>query len=297
MSNADESESLFLRLRRVSATRRLMASTTAVAAVLWFYFVLSHVQLFSASFIKADNLKRLPRPIHGTPSNISWDFLILAVQWPQSFCYELLDLKYTNACKVPAEATKWTLHGLWPTKYNGDDVFNCNTTYPFNETEIQDLMTDLQAHWPDVLDPDGTKLWAHEWNKHGTCAGILPELDGEHNYFSKTMQILESFKFDSIFKANHVEPSATKIYKADNFTEAISKSLGFEPVLQCYTTINETEQTTFIEEVEICLNKTFQVIQCPVSPLKKNNQFGLQGNCGKRDIYYPPIISPEMRIN
>lgn len=39
----------------------------------------------------------------------------------------------------------------------------------------------------------------------------------------------------SIFKANHVEPSATKIYKADNFTEAISKSLGFEPVLQCYT--------------------------------------------------------------
>ncbi|KAJ8045388.1 Ribonuclease 2 [Holothuria leucospilota] len=95
---------------------------------------------------------------------------------------------------------------------------------------------------------------SHEWNKHGTCAGILPELAGEYNYFKKTMDILKQFNFDS--------------------------GLGYEA--WGLGTIHQKVKTTYIVQIEICLDKTFQPMQCPGYILSK-------GNCGKRVLYYPTI--------
>lgn len=259
-----------------------MASTTILVAGLWFYLMISHWQLFVASDIKTDSLNKLPLPGIDKKENISWDFLIFAFQWPQSFCNEFLDLKYTNSCIVPAEVNQWTIHGLWPSTNSGKDVFNCNTSYPFNETQIKDLKKDLEHYWPDFLGPDTGELWSHEWNKHGTCAGILPELAGEYNYFKKTMDILKQFNFDRIFQTAKLVPTDVQTYQAENFTLAINKSLGYSPVVSCYTTIHQKVKTTYIVQIEICLDKTFQPMQCPGYILSK-------GNCGKRVLYYPTI--------
>ncbi|KAJ8045237.1 hypothetical protein HOLleu_08201 [Holothuria leucospilota] len=176
---------------------KVMASTTTILVVgLWLYLMVSHWQLFVASDIKADSLNKVPQPGIDKKTNISWDFLIFAFQWPQSFCNKMLDRQYTSSCVVPTEVNQWTIHGLWPSTYSGEDVLNCNASYPYNETQLKDLRTDLKHYWPDLLDPDLSKLWSHEWKKHGTCAGILPELAGEYNYFKKTMDILKQFNFD-----------------------------------------------------------------------------------------------------
>ena len=35
----------------------------------------------------------------------------------------------------------------------------------------------------------------HEWDKHGTCAGSVAQLDGEHNYFNGAVQIRSNMDF------------------------------------------------------------------------------------------------------
>ena len=33
------------------------------------------------------------------------------------------------------------------------------------------------------------KFWRHEWEKHGTCASIKPEVSGIYKFFNKTLEL------------------------------------------------------------------------------------------------------------
>jgi hypothetical protein len=88
---------------------------------------------------------------------------------------------YTLAIQTPlGGGNAWTLHGLWA---NGDGGQNpsCCTQYEGSETQKENailslmdtnLYQSMQTYWPSNgghgSDPNAW-LWAHEWEKHGTC--------------------------------------------------------------------------------------------------------------------------------
>merc|ERR1712224_408747 len=79
--------------------------------------------------------------------------------WPGTFCEE-------HHCE--REPSKFTIHGLWPNYAEpGKWPAFCNSSYPFNEKEIEDLLPEMDENWPDMLNKQGSQksiwLWTHEW--------------------------------------------------------------------------------------------------------------------------------------
>ncbi|KIW11350.1 hypothetical protein PV08_10650 [Exophiala spinifera] len=98
--------------------------------------------------------------------------------------------------------TSWTIHGLWPDLCTGGFDEFCDSTRSHPPGAMRELITTLLNHthsdsstalldfmdeyWLS-LNSDPAHLWAHEWNKHGTCVstlepGCYPEeaLSGDH---------------------------------------------------------------------------------------------------------------------
>lgn len=100
--------------------------------------------------------------------NYDFDQVILAIQWPSSFCYE------KDSCNLQAARSKrWLIHGLWPnraqrskpkTKRNGpstnsngpkrgsqfnDIAFCCGPSYSASALN-QTLQQQLMDKWPTL---------------------------------------------------------------------------------------------------------------------------------------------------
>jgi len=79
----------------------------------------------------------------------------------------------------------------------------CQSQYgtDISPSVVANLLTELQTYWPNEQDPSGgnlqSSLWAHEWNKHGTCSG-LPQ----QQYFQQAMQIELSMPTPSAITGN-----------------------------------------------------------------------------------------------
>ena len=97
-------------------------------------------------------------------------------------------------------SSKFTIHGLWPNYAEpGKWPAFCNSSYPFNEKEIEDLLPEMDENWPDMLNKQGSQksiwLWTHEWEKHGTCA--TPVLKVRRK--GKGLSLLSSVSLFSLF--------------------------------------------------------------------------------------------------
>ncbi|XP_062585790.1 uncharacterized protein LOC134247439 isoform X2 [Saccostrea cucullata] len=171
---------------------------------------------------------------------VEFDFFILVLQWPVTFC------RIKNCAKEPPN--KWTIHGLWPS-----NVIYCEHNESFQEKNIPEntkaLMNDI---WPDLTSKNGNRnFWSDEWRKHGTCADV----DGTRSlagYFTKAVDLAHRYSISSFLENSNITPNATTTYTIRNW----------------------------IFEVRLCLDKTFNIINC-----NKNN--------GKGRVLYPPPSSPK----
>ncbi|XP_043552447.1 ribonuclease T2-like isoform X3 [Chiloscyllium plagiosum] len=119
--------------------------------------------------------------------NHQWHSLSLSHHWPQTVC-----LMESETCKVPQNIDYWTVHGLWP---KGDEL--CNKSWHFEIQNVKDILPELKLWWPDVLHPNSTQFWKHEWAKHGTCAATLQSLNTQEKYFSKTLDLFHKTDLNS----------------------------------------------------------------------------------------------------
>ncbi|XP_071995614.1 ribonuclease T2-like [Engystomops pustulosus] len=110
-------------------------------------------------------------------NHTGWSKLILVHQWPVTVC----KMAERHCGHLP---NYWTLHGLWP-----DKAAMCNSSWPLDISNIQDLLAEMNKWWPDVLHPNCSDFWKHEWIKHGTCAASLSSLNSQHKYFSKGLEL------------------------------------------------------------------------------------------------------------
>ena len=90
-----------------------------------------------------------------------FDFYVLAMSWSPDFCAGWGG-KDSEQCG-PGENPGFVLHGLWP-QYQKCFPQNCSSVH---------LPSQLKREFPGLFPND--RLYDHEWRRHGTCSGLLPQ--------------------------------------------------------------------------------------------------------------------------
>ncbi|KAB5582055.1 hypothetical protein PHYPO_G00182770 [Pangasianodon hypophthalmus] len=217
-----------------------------------------------------------------------WTKLILTHHWPQTFC---------SMEQCTSNFSYWTLHGLWP-----NTGIECNVSWHFNASLIEDLLPEMKTFWPNLLKPESIVFWKHEWTKHGTCAAKAEALDTQHKYFSKALELYHKLDLDGILKKSNIVPSEN-YYKLADVEGSISNSYGVTPKIQCVSHTKESEFQT-LGQIEICFDRQFQLLDCENSmgelqsrdneilPYVSNDHPGFSVCDASVPVYYPPLQTP-----
>ncbi|XP_042301089.1 ribonuclease T2 isoform X1 [Sceloporus undulatus] len=176
-----------------------------------------------------------------------WNKFYFVHHWPVTVCK-----MNANDCKDPL--MYWTIHGLWPDKEE-----ECNRTWHFNISELKDVMEDMKQYWPDVLHPNHTHFWKHEWDKHGTCAAELESLNSEKKYFSKALELYKNLDLNSYLLKLGIKPGTT-YYQMAAIKEALTSVYNVTPKIQCLPP--EEGQLQIIGQIKFCLTKEFVLRNC-----------------------------------
>ncbi|PUZ71561.1 hypothetical protein GQ55_2G322800 [Panicum hallii var. hallii] len=129
-----------------------------------------------------------------------FDYFVLALQWPGTVCRSSAaggPCCSSNACCRSDRIGWFTIHGLWPSYAHGNGPTCCNNA-DFDMAKISNLTMELQKYWPSLYCSSPSlcsgghgSLWAHEWEKHGTCS--YPVIQDEYSYFSTTLHLYSSY--------------------------------------------------------------------------------------------------------
>ncbi|KAL2441734.1 Ribonuclease T2 [Exophiala dermatitidis] len=182
-----------------------------------------------------------------------------------------LQTQFWDTSPALGAADSWTIHGLWPDLCTGgfdqfcgdttrrhDDIVNALEAAASREV-TRPLLEYMHDYWL-ALDGDDAHLWAHEWNKHGTCISTLEpvcygggddggevynvsqshsrsnsdseEVDRVHksppldvlDYFIQTTSLFRTLDTYSILAEAGILPSYTNTYALDDLEDAISSS-------------------------------------------------------------------------
>ncbi|EFN55062.1 hypothetical protein CHLNCDRAFT_13061, partial [Chlorella variabilis] len=114
----------------------------------------------------------------------------------------------------------FALHGVWPqvppSALGGAGKRfqdRCSDT-PYQPGCLAGLEDTISLFWPDMapnqslVSPDADSLlWAHEWEKHGTCSGM-----DQRTYFSNAVLVAASHNVSAVLQRAGIVPSDTQSY-------------------------------------------------------------------------------------
>jgi ribonuclease T2 len=202
----------------------------------------------------------------------SFDYFLLSLQWPGSIC------KHLSPCHVPSTATNnFTIHGLWPDRDNAKYPENCESKAgEFDPSIITPFISKLRTLWTDYKPNSEPSFWAHEWNKHGTCASILPNFETQQQYFEATMALLQKLQVTAALERHSIVPHESEKYQVSALKEALKKELGAEPSVTC-------GDKGHINELRFCVTKDLQLFECKTKKNKNNNN-------GCESFLLPPVV-------
>ncbi|CAH1122148.1 unnamed protein product [Ceutorhynchus assimilis] len=235
--------------------------------------------LFQSGYSQAHRNKPQPTPYH------DFDYLVFSQRWPLTACTEWEEAKQGNTCNLPKDKDLWTVHGVWPTKTGKMGPLFCPSAIHFNPDQLAPILTDLNHYWINVeANTKTNSFWAHEWNKHGTCASVLPQLDSVPNYFEMGLKLNRQYDLSKILSKGGIVPG-TNGYDVSFIYNVIKNAINREPSIQCVT--DRKTKESFINEIRICLNKTFDAIDCDASNPIHRIRVGLNTNCNqKKPVWY-----------
>ncbi|KAH9375446.1 hypothetical protein HPB48_013485 [Haemaphysalis longicornis] len=117
----------------------------------------------------------------------------------------------------------------------------------------------------------------HEWQKHGTCATVVPALDGLVNFFNTTLHMYLKYNFTEYLRNSGVVPSSQSTYKLEDIKEALHDDVKGAANFVCYSSKNYSAPV--LAEIRICLSRELQPIDCKPK----------HSGCGQGEVYYLPF--------
>lgn len=195
-----------------------------------------------------------------------YTYYLMTKRWPAGEC------KFNEHCfKDLSKYDKWVIHGLWPEFSNNTWDQFC-TKNKFNITAVEDLRAQLTEYWPNLLDGKGAEsLWAHEWEKHGTCSPLK-----EKEYFELTLAFHEQTDLTTWLKNSNIRPSNSHTYTEAQFRDAIKDHIDHRSIqFNCET----RKSGRYIKEIYFCLS--FKDARTPVPCTVKSTCHG--------SFFYPSL--------
>lgn len=103
---------------------------------------------------------------------------------------------------------------------------------PFKPDALKSLKGELQEKWIDIeYGRESYSLWEHEWNKHGTCAVVLKQLNSEIKYFTKGLNLLATYDMKNVLAKASIVPG--RKYGTTAILNAIERVLGKRGAIIC----------------------------------------------------------------
>lgn len=160
-----------------------------------------------------------------------FDVLIFTQVWPLTACFVWKESSEKHSCSLP-KRDEWTIHGIWPTRYNTLGPEFCNKSLPFNPSVLAPLESQLKENWKDVHNGSNPySFWGHEWNKHGTCAVVIKELNNEYNYFQEGLKLLDNYNMMDVLAKANILPGQK--YMVEDMLEGIQEVLNKRGQIMC----------------------------------------------------------------
>ncbi|CAM8881245.1 unnamed protein product [Rhodiola kirilowii] len=200
-----------------------------------------------------------------------FDFFYFVQQWPGAYCDSRQSCCYPKSGKP---ASDFSIHGLWPNYKDGSYPSNCDSDSPFDESQVSELISNMEVNWPTLACPsgDGIKFWTHEWDKHGTCSESVLN---QREYFQAALDLKGKTNLLQALTSAGVRPN-DGFYSMEKIKNAITEGVGFEPYVECNV---DTSGNSQIYQVYMCVDTTgTNLIDCPVRP---------RGRRCKSEIQFP----------
>ncbi|TGZ56596.1 ribonuclease Oy-like [Temnothorax longispinosus] len=208
-----------------------------------------------------------------------FDVLIFTQQWPLTACFVWKNKSDTRSCSLPRH-DEWTIHGIWPTKYNTLGPQFCNKSLEFNPSAIAPIESELKENWLDIH--KGSKpysFWKHEWDKHGTCAVTVKALNNEFNYFEAGLKLFDKYNMMDVLAKANILPGNK--YMVQDMLKGIQKILNTRGQIMCVT--DDKTHESYVIEMRLCFDKTLQLVNC-------DGIYHFPTNCRSKEIIYPSHV-------
>lgn len=218
-----------------------------------------------------------------------------------SCCFEspggiLLQTQFWDYSPATGPKDLFTLHGLWPDNCDGTyEQFCDNSNTIANDGSSiesiivdsfgdQELYNNLKLAWKDIKGNDQS-LWAHEWNKHGTCINtILPkcytnyqEHQNVYNYYKILYDLFETLPTYKWLVDAGITPSKSKTYTKTQIQQALNSKFGADVYFKCDSN-NAINEIWYFHHIKGSL---LQQNFIPIDSLSSSN-------CPSSGILFPP---------
>ncbi|XP_037576534.1 ribonuclease Oy [Dermacentor silvarum] len=210
-----------------------------------------------------------PRTPAGSP-NATYDYFILSQQWSPGICAA------EPQCVSTSKKNYWTIHGLWPSGDNTSPSFCVDEQ--FNGRVLDPIKRDLNKYWPSLTSAEARyfTFWRHQWQKHGTCAGDVPALNGLFNFFNSTLAVYKKYNIFEFLSNSLIRPSVVRTYSASEIRNALSDDIREKVNIVCSQRVPNRDAPV-LTEIRFCLDKNLETVNCQ----------GRNGGCGRRNYYLP----------
>jgi len=219
------------------------------------------------------------------------DFYYFVQQWPATYCHWAGSR--SDYCCSPQKGNavpEFSIHGLWPTNYQGRSPQNCcygnkNSVYcrqQFNPKKVPGLEDKLNWYWASIrytgsqcLTKANFEFWRHEWEKHGTCSRLYWK-----QYFQNTISLRkrEDINLLEALKTAGIKPNGND-YKLTDIEDAIQQSTGKHPRIRCN---KNREGKSQLFEVFVCVElHAYKLMDCPPSQIYPLN------HCDPNRVVFP----------
>uniref|UniRef100_A0A0R3RYD0 Ribonuclease T(2) n=1 Tax=Elaeophora elaphi TaxID=1147741 RepID=A0A0R3RYD0_9BILA len=228
-----------------------------------------------------------------------FDYFKLALIYPTSVCHAydgptkfIAKEMINDFCKVPVDAAPWTIHGLWPNRYDGSFPQFCGDKEKFNLTKLLPIRQKLEKEWPNLFTVQPVlSFWKHEWEKHGTCAKVVKEVNDEVKYFNKSLVLCEQYNIYKMLEKQGIIPSKEKLYDGMSLHRNLTSAYGKNVEFHCLQ--DKETKNWLLADVRLCLTKNFQPMDCKKRRWKwqssKKSLSSAYQPCPADGIVYPPF--------
>uniref|UniRef100_A0A131YZ50 Ribonuclease DdI-like protein n=1 Tax=Rhipicephalus appendiculatus TaxID=34631 RepID=A0A131YZ50_RHIAP len=210
-----------------------------------------------------------PRTPAGSP-NATYDYFILSQQWSPGICAA------EPQCVSTSKKNYWTIHGLWPAGDNTSPSFCVDEQ--FNGRVLDPIKRDLNKYWPSLTSAEARyfTFWRHQWQKHGTCAGDVPALNGLFKFFNSTLAVYKKYNIFEFLSNSLIRPSVVRTYSVSEIRNALSDDIRQKVNIVCSQRVPNRDAPV-LTEIRFCLDKNLEPVNCQ----------GKNGGCGRRNYYLP----------